>query len=122
MNDETKFNQSIRESLNSHLIDIDPDVQKKLAEIRRSALSRADEMSRESQSSVVVLSRHSIWKNKKLVGLGLAMAASFMLVAISPSVIHSTQSIDYSSDMLVYSEVDPDWVTDMDIAYALGDE
>jgi Protein of unknown function (DUF3619) len=122
------INQAFNQSLNKSLDQIDEKTQNELSSIRRHALQSlqqetASDVNGNAQSGVVVLSAHPLWKNKKIasMGLGFALAASLMLLVIMPN-MQKNASQDFSTDFALYTEVDPDWLSDMDIAYALGDE
>lgn len=113
---DQSINQTFSQSLNKSLKEIDDKTKAELASIRRGVL-------RSAESEVVILSAHPLWRNKKItsIGLGVALAASFMLVVLMPNIQKNT-SHDFSTDFVLYTEVDPDWLADMEIAYALGDE
>jgi hypothetical protein len=122
------INQAFNQSLNKSLDQIDEKTQSELSSIRHHALQSlqqetASDVNQNAQSDLVILSAHPLWKNKKItsIGLGVALAASFMLVVLMPNMQKNT-SQDFSTDFALYTEVDPDWLADMDIAYALGDE
>ncbi|MBK8187667.1 MAG: DUF3619 family protein [Cellvibrio sp.] len=124
-----KFNQSINQVLNKNLEKIDQKTKMKLATIRRHALlsaqqETANDVNRNMNSYVVVLSSHPLWKNKKVasITLGLALAASVILVMVMPGILQKNTAKDFSSDFVFYSEVDPDWLMDMEIAEVLGDD
>jgi Protein of unknown function (DUF3619) len=132
MNNE-KFNQSINQtfnqSLNKSLEEVDEKTKFELASIRRHALlstqqETANEVNRNAQSDVVVLSGHPVWKNKKIASMTLAtaLAASVMLVMVLPGILQKNSLQDFSADFALYTEVDPDWLADMEIAEVLGDE
>jgi hypothetical protein len=122
------INQIFNQSLNKSLDLIDEQTQNELSSIRRRVLQAAQEetpvdANHIAQNNTAVLSVHPLWRNKKItsIGLGFALAASFMLAVLMPNMQKNT-SQDFSTDFALYTEVDPDWLADMDIAYALGDE
>jgi hypothetical protein len=122
------IDQAFNQSLNKSLGLIDEQTQNELLSIRRRVLQAAQEetavdVNHIAQNNTAVLSVHTLWRNKKItsIGLGFALAASFMLVVLIPNMQKNT-SQDFSTDFALYTEVDPDWLADMDIAYALGDE
>lgn len=127
MNEE-KFNQSINQVLNKSLESIDEKTQNELSSIRHSVLQSAQEQTATDvnhleQNNIAILSAHPLWRNKKIASLGLAiaLAASVFLVVLMPGLKqHKTQ--DFSAEFALYTEVDPDWLSDMEIAYVLGEE
>jgi uncharacterized circularly permuted ATP-grasp superfamily protein len=128
MNNE-KFNQTFNQALNKSLEEIDENTKSELSSIRRHALQSvqqetASDVNENIQSDVVVLSTHPLWKNKKItsVALGLALAASVMLVMVMPGILQKNSTQDFSADFVLYSEVDPDWLADMEIAEVLGND
>lgn len=129
MSNEKLINQKFNQSLSKSLEEIDEKTKIELASIRRMALlsakqETANEVNRNTQSDVVVLSAHPLWRNKKVTSmtLGLALAASVMLVMVMPGMLQKNTVNDFSSDFVFYSEVDPDWLMDMEIAEVLGDD
>lgn len=124
-----KFNQTFNQSLNKSLEDVDEKTKMELASIRRHVLQSAqqetaNDVNWNMNSDVVVLSSHPLWKNKKVasITLGLALAASVILVMVMPGILQKNTAKDFSSDFVFYSEVDPDWLMDMEIAEVLGDD
>jgi hypothetical protein len=122
------INQAFNQSLNKSLEKIDEKTQSELSSIRRHTLQSiqqetANDVNRNAQSDVMALSAHPLWKNKKVtsIGVGFALAASLMLAVIMPG-MQKNPAQDFSSDFALYTEVDPDWLADMEIAYFLGDE
>lgn len=122
-------NQTFNQSLDKSLEGIDEKTKSELASIRRHVLQSvqqetANDVNRNMNSDVVVLSAHPLWKNKKVTSmtLGLALAASVMLVMVMPGILQKNSTQDFSADFVLYSEVDPDWLADMEIAEVLGDD
>lgn len=125
---EEKLNQSINQVLNKSLESIDGKTQNELSSIRRNVLQFAQEQTTPdvnhlAQNNTVVLSAHPLWKNKKIASLGLAaaLAASVFLVVLMPG-LQQHKTSDFSAEFALYTEVDPDWLSDMEIAYVLGEE
>jgi len=114
-NHNESINQAFNQSLNKSLESIDEKTKAELTSIRRGVL-------RSTESEVIILSAHPLWKNKKVASIGLALAASVMLVMVMPGILQNNPVQDFSSDFVIYSEVDPDWLVDMEIAEALGDD
>lgn len=126
MNEE-KFNQSINHALNKSLEDIDEKTKNELASIRHHALQSiqqetASDVNRNTESDVIILSAHPLWRNKKIRSIVLALAASLLLVVIMPGIVQKNSVQDFSSDFAFYSEVDPDWLSDMEMLEVLGDD
>ncbi len=125
---DQSINQTFNQVLNRSLESIDEKTKTELALMRRDTLMTArvmaNDVKHKSKSNPVVLSAHPAWKNKKVTSLafGLALAASVLLVAIMPGVLQTNSAQDFSADFVLYSEVDPDWLADMDIAEVLVDD
>ncbi len=124
---EEKFNQSINHALNKSLEEIDEKTKNESASIRHHALQSiqqetASDVSRNTESDVIILSAHPLWRNKKIRSIALALAASLLLVVIMPGIVQKNSVQDFSSDFALYSEVDPDWLSDMEMLEVLGDD
>jgi type VI protein secretion system component VasF len=125
---EEKPNQSIKHTLNKSLESIDEKTQNELSSIRRRVLQSAQEQTATdvnhlAQNNIAVLSVHPIWRSRKVASLGLAaaLAASVFLVVLMPG-LQQQKTQDFSAEFSLYTEVDPDWLSDMEIAYVLGEE
>lgn len=119
-----KPSDSVKKTLDDQLDKLDAPTLEKLRAIRRKAI---DSASQETAGGVEVHmqagqlsgSHYFLWPQKKWILIGLVMTIGLVLVLFNPpEPVH----LDLSQDLALYSEVDPEWLIDMEIAEVFGDE
>lgn len=120
-----KPSDSVKKTLDDQLDKLDAPTLEKLRAIRRKAINAASpetaaDLEVHVQSGQLTASNYFIWQQKKWILIGLAMTIGLVLVLFNrpESVLH----LDLSQDLALYSEVDPEWLIDMEIAEVFGDE
>jgi hypothetical protein len=129
MNDEIEKHQqplSMRELLNKSLAELDKDTVNHLANIRQQSLQSMDQPPQPMEQEVSEnkgATLISTWNSKKItaVSFGFALAASLALTVVIPTFVQHP-AMEMHEDFTLYSDVDPDWLADMEIADTWGDE
>ncbi len=116
---------SVQKTLDAELDKLDAPTLEKLRAIRRSAIDSASASSVAgvevyAQAGQLSLLRYFVWRQTKWMLTGLALSICLVLVLFNRS--EPVVQIDLSQDLNLYSEVDPEWLIDMEIAEVFGDE
>ncbi len=116
---------SVQKTLDTELDKLDAPTLEKLRAIRRSAIDSASASTAAGdevhvQAGQLSLSRYFVWQQTKwiLTCLVLSLCLALVLFKRSEPVVH----MDVSQELALYSEVDPEWLIDMEIAEVFGDE
>lgn len=123
---EKKLHEPINKILDDDLNNIDANTLQELQEIRRKVIaSVANETASSSnvnlQHDVVSLSISPLWRNGKFIFMGVVFVICLVWLLMQAITQKNTPQ-DISLDFALYSEVDPDWLMDMEIADTFGDE
>lgn len=116
---------SVQKTLDAELDKLDAPTLEKLRAIRRSAIDSASASSAagvevHAQAGQLSLSRYFAWRQTKWMLTGLALSICLVLVLFNRP--EPVVQMDLSQDLNLYSEVDPEWLIDMEIAEVFGDE
>lgn len=123
---EKKLHESVNQALDLELDKIDTKTLDELRTIRRNVIASATgEVVTSShlhlQNGVASLSAHPEWRNKKWVFIGLVFVMCVTWIFMQ-GITQQDASHDIPLDFALYTEVDPDWLMDMEIAETFGDE
>lgn len=120
-----KPSDSVKKSLDDQLDKLDATTVEKLRAIRRKAIDSASfetatGLEVHAHSNQLTASNYFFWQQKKWMLVGLVMSITLVLVLFNRP--EPVVYLDGVMDLTLYSEVDPDWLIDMEIAEVFGDE
>lgn len=123
---EKKLHESVNKTLDDELNNIDANTLQELRAIRRKVIASvangtASNSNVNLQHDVATLSTSPLWRNRRFMFMGLAFVIC-VTWALMQGATQKNTSQDISLDFVLYSEIDPDWLMDMEIADTFGDE